>query len=706
MKVVHTAKALTCATLMTTTALAAAAPEPTLEEVSVVGEQKSYFEKARQTALKMSADDMETPFSTSVINAAILEDLKANTLEDAYSYISGFSRSGTSANSFSIRGLSADLQNIQVDGLPGLVSRFGSPVTANVERVEVLKGPASVLYGWMDPGGMMNIITKKPTREAQYSVDLTAQQFTDQGESGYEGSVDLAGPLSRDGDIAYRLIIGAEQEDSFRDHVEEETLYIFPSITWQVSDETQLGAQFEYTKEERSGDDGLFVANHDIKTAANIETYYQEPGDSDTDEGYSLSLSLNHRFNDQLTSTVKLRSVWHEDQRKLYESNAVIQADDVADTNLRRRNRNQYNEREYHFIDANLVYTFGETITHETLIGINGGYEYRQYDRLAFDTRGALINIYNPQYTGAILADDPQSFRQWNIYNTGVYAFDKISLNKHWTVIAGLRADYQEGDYELSYLDRDTQVSESSHTFSTTHNVGVVYQFDERVSLYGSYAQSFNPQSIAKYDIDGNQLDAEEGEQIEVGAKFSLLDNRLNLNISYFDVLKSNISEENPDTGFDEVAGEISSEGVDINLQYQPTETFQFQVGYTYTDAQVSESYNDDAQGNVPAFAPKHNAFFFGRYNYPQEVLGGFVGASLGLKYESERYTDDELSKRVLIPSYQLVDAGLFYEVENIKYALNLSNLTNEEYYVGGTNDYKIYPGEPRKVSLSLKYDF
>ena len=184
--------------LLTTAVYAEEDSKKEMENITIFGSQYSYFEKARSTALKMDSDDLETPFTSNVINSAMLEDLKASTLEDAYSYIGGLSRTATSANAFTIRGQTSDLQNIQVDGLPGLVSRFGSPVTANIERVEVLKGPASVLYGWMDPGGLVNIITKRAKATSSHSIDITAQNFMDQGKSGIEGSIDSTGAINDD----------------------------------------------------------------------------------------------------------------------------------------------------------------------------------------------------------------------------------------------------------------------------------------------------------------------------------------------------------------------------------------------------------------------------------------------------------------------------------------------------------------------------
>ena len=670
------------------------------EAVNVVGEQESWFEEARTTALKSAASNLETPFSQSVLNATLLEDFKANTLEEGFGYVSGFSRSGTAANSFTIRGMAADLQNLQVDGMPGLVSRFGSPNTANIEQVEVLKGPASVLYGWMEPGGMVNIVTKKPQAESAHHVDLTYQNFVDQNKGGIEGSVDSTGSVNADGSVMYRIIAGGEHENSFRGEVDNNSRYLYPSVAFQLADATRLDLQLEYTLDERGADDGLAVLDHNINTAASIDTWYQEDGDFDNDEGYALSATLTHQFNAQLSSEIRWRSVWHEDERDLYENNAVVS----SSQSLRRRDRHQYNAREYHFVDAHLNLDVGEQVKHHLLAGINGGYEYRQYDQLAIDSRGANVDLYNPVQTGNVLTEDPGTFRRWNLYNTGLYLQDRIELTDQLSLLAGVRHDLQRGDYHLEYRDANTTADDATTTRSTNYNAGVVYRLSQEWSLYSSYAQSFSPQAVATYDQNNQQMDPEQGEQYETGIKFGADDGRLNVDLAWFDIHKYNVVENNGD--YNELVGEIRSRGLELNPQYQITDNLQIQGGYTWTEASVTNSLNDDAEGNAPAFAPVHSAFLWSRYNYPSQVMGGTVGASVGFKYEAERYTDEETSKRVRLPGYHVINSGFYYERQQARYALNISNLTNAEYYIGGSADTKIYPGEPLKVALSASYDF
>ncbi len=682
------------------TAIAIDNDDNALPTLTVIGEQQPYFEKSRSSATKSSTDDLLTPYSTQVLNATVLEDLKATRLEEAFNYIPGFSRKGPSANGFTIRGQEASLQNIQVDGLPGLAARFGSPTTANVEYVEVLKGPASVLYGWMEPGGLVNITTKKPQRENSKQIKLGTQYFTEQSESGFNGSIDLTGPLNQSKTWLYRFIAGKEQYDSFRNYVDRDQVYIFPSLSWIPDSLTRLDLHFEYVKDNRAADNGLFVINQDINTIQDITTYYQEPGDTDNDEGYSASANFSHQIRPGLNTQIKWRSVWHEDERDLYENNSV-----QDDETLRRRNRHQQNTREYHFIDANLKFDIESGLDQQLLIGFNGGYEYRQFDRLAYDTRGANVTLVDPQYTGPVLLDDPATFRKWDLYNYGLYINDQIFLNDQWTFVAGLRHDRQTGDYKLSYLDEDTTAAEETDTDSTTFSAGGVYSLSDNLSLYASLGQSFNPQTVATFDQNGNQLDAEEGEQKEIGLKLSLPDQKLNLNLAVYDIDKSNIVETNAD-GFKQLVGDINSKGAELIAQLQPSDHFQLQAGYAYTDAEVVSTFNQNALGNPPAFAAKHSANLLARYNHPRQVMGGLIGAGLGWKYESQRFTDDEADRRVKLPSSNVVDLNVYFELDDMKLAINLENLFNEEYFVGGTNDYRIYAGDPRKLSFNATFDF
>lgn len=201
-----------------------------LDDILVVGGQKSYFEEYSSTSMKGDFSDKETPYSSSVTNKTLIKDIQALRIEDTYGYTTGVTKSGQMADSIVIRGFDVGLQNVQVNGMPGLISRFGSPSTANVEKIEVVKGPASVLYGNMETGGFVNIQTKKPQAENKITVESSYQTYLSNNSSmgednGFTATFDATGTL-KDG-LYYRFIAVGETIDSYRDNVEYDNFYVY-----------------------------------------------------------------------------------------------------------------------------------------------------------------------------------------------------------------------------------------------------------------------------------------------------------------------------------------------------------------------------------------------------------------------------------------------------------------------------------------------
>lgn len=676
-----------------------------LDTVIVTGVQTPYM-RLSETATKTDLDLMDTPLSVTMLNRAFLEDLHSETLADAYPYTLGLSQSGTNANSFSLRGLSASLQNVQIDGLPGLASRFGSPTTANIERVEVVKGPASVLYGLMEPGGLVNIVTKQPEEEASTSLYFTTRSYagdaSDFGEdTGASFTFDSTGSLTADSRWLYRLVASIETEESFRDGVSYDNIYLFPSLTYRISPDAEATFGLEYVKEEGDADDGLAAVNNDIDQTAPINTRYQEDGDFDNDDGLVAYARLNWEVSDDTKVRLNLRSVFHEDERKLYENNRVNDAPDMADATLRRRDRHQLNKRDYHFADLNVSHVFDTgPVHHQLLAGINGGFERADFERIRFGSVIAPnISILDPEYdVGTPAAITAGSDRITDSWNYGAYIQDVADLTDWLSIMIGGRYDLQDVDFtEQTTGFRDNQTSDVF-----LPQAGVVIRPNDIVSLYASYTESFNPNSVEQRDAQGNSFDPEMGEQYEAGIKTALFDERLNITFAAFDIEKSNIVETNLD-GDLQLLGGLESQGAEFEMQALPIDNWQIRFGYAYTDSIVSDSPNASLVGQRNAFAPEHDAFFWTRYNLPQPVLNGTVGASVGLNYESERVTNASLSSQVELPGYTRLDLGFYYEAEKYRVALSIENVTDETYYTGGSNDTKIYPGDPRLVVLSVK---
>lgn len=674
-----------------------------LDTIVVVGKQNSYLNPEVSTATKSNVDPKDTPLTVNVINQQFLQDIRAESLSDAYGYTTGLSQSGTNADSFSLRGIDTDLSNIQVNGLPGLASRFGSPTTANVEKVEILKGPASITYGQVQPGGLMNIITKKPQEEAAVRYDISGNSYSTgvsdfAEDNSFTGTIDATGPLTEDKKWLYRLILSAEDTNSYRDDVDAQNYYLFPTLTYRPDTETEVTFGLELQSEHRVADDGLAVLNHDINQIASIDTHYQSADDYDKDEGVVAFASYNTMVTDEFDITVDWRSVWHEDSYTIYESRDVNNDTDTVSV----RDRHNENKRQYHTVDVRTTGSLwaGE-VEHQVLVGVNVGFERSDFKRETYATTD--VDFYDPE---DLTERDEDAYslnhRVTDYMNYAAYLQDTIYLNETWTLMGGVRYTRQDIDFER--VDTGATASSSSDAFVSQG--GVVYHLSDATSLYVSYGESFNPNSIEDTDANGDNFDPERGRQYEVGTKTDLFNNKANLSIAYFDIKKDNVVEENETTGEDELLGEVKSTGVEIELLILPVENWQIKLGYAYVDARITDNPDENIEGNRTPGSALHDAYVWTKYNFPYKIADGIVGTTLGANYESGRYTDEDSTDRVKLPGYTTVDLGVHYEINDYRASLNVENVFDELYYKGGSADSSIYAGDPRNITVSLSGKF
>ena len=669
----------------------------------VVGQQNSYLNPEVSTATKSNVDPLDTPQTVNVINQQFLQDIRAESLEDAYGYTTGLSRSGSNADSFSLRGIDADLNTIQVNGLPGLASRFGSPTTANVEQIEILKGPASIMYGQIQPGGLINIITKKPQAISAITYDISSQSYASDvshfgDDNGFTGTVDATGPLNDSKTWLYRFIVSAEDADSYRQDVDAQNYYIFPTLTYVPNERTEVTFGLELQSEKRVADDGLAVLDHDINKIASLDTHYQSADDTDEDKGLVAFATFNTMVTDEFDITVDWRSVWHEDERSTYETRSV---DNDTDT-VTLRDRDNDNGRQYHFVDVRTTGSlwWGE-VEHQVLVGVNTGYEQKDFKRLT--DASSSVDFYDPDDLTSRTGDySTLNHRVTDYMNYGAYFQDTIYLNDSWTLMGGLRYSRQDVDFER--VDTGLTATDSNDAFVSQG--GVVYHLTEDTSFYVSYGESFNPNSIESTDVNGDNFEPEKGRQYEVGTKTNVFNDKTNLSIAYFDIKKTNVVEENLVTGENELLGGVKSTGVEVELLMKPIENWQIKLGYAYVDARISDNPDENIQGNRTPASALHDAYFWTKYNFPYKIANGIVGTTLGANYESSRYTDEDSTDRVELPSYTTFDVGLHYDIDKYRASLNVENLFDKTYYVGGSDDSSIYAGDPRNITLSLSGKF
>lgn len=678
-----------------------------LNKIEVIGYQQSYFVDTSSTAMKGEFLDKETPYSVEVVNQSIIEDLNADRLDHVFDYTTGMTDTGKLVDSVNVRGFDLGLENIQSNGMSGMISRFGSLPTSNVERVEVLKGPAAILYGSSKPGGLINIQTKLPQAEEAYSFRISTQTF-DTAVSSFGNDVgaiatfDATGAINEDESLMYRFIFTGENTDGFRGDFNNENYYIYPSLLWQISEDTSLLMSLEAGHENRNADDGLFVAQYDISTAAGINTVYQQDNDYDNDEGIAFDTDFNHRINESLDYRFKWRSVWHKDERKVYENNRVNNIDmdtseSIADTTLRRRNRHQVNYRDWHGFDNYLTYnTDLAGFEHNFVFGLAGEYRKTDFNRKVFGGYASPdISIYNPGQDGYAGSNEGNR-RETQYYNGAFYLQDKVNLTDNLILVGSGRLDRSK----ISYKCKRGSCADNNTDYSTNFvgSLGGIYEINDWVSAYASYGESFDPTTAERIDAEGKALDAEEAHQYEVGFKLGATEN-LNASLSYYHIKQRNVSE-SVGSGVYENIGKVRSKGFEADLQWLPMQNWQLKLGYAYNDAEVLNS-NDR-----PAHTPRNTAYLFTQYNFPKRILGGEVGINAGITFRDNVYTSSSESSRVDLPSYSRYDVGLTYQVKNYKFALNIENLTDKRYYESGTNDYRIYVGEPRKYTLTFETRF
>ncbi|MFT5138872.1 MAG: iron complex outermembrane receptor protein [Lysobacterales bacterium] len=676
----------------------------TLEEVVVQG---TFIASDGASGLKTNVPVRDVPLTISSYTSDFMDGIETTRISDLYNYMVGVQRAGNTGYDISIRGMAsggADRNSIQTDGLPGLAVRFGSPPTINTERLEVVKGPMSVLYGRIQPGGFINIITKKPEAEKSSYVKIRADGYygdeTSLGDTlGFTVSYDTTGPLNEAGDVLFRLIAEVEDTKGFRDNGFNEGIYVVPSITWLVSNETTFNVAFEYRDEDHALDNGLVVPNRDINLVAPITTRYQEPNDIQPETGWAIAASLDHEINDDVIWRTNFRYVDHEDSAIGWENQSFRNA-----TTLRRRDRNQLNLREYTFLDSNIVWDFesGSGVEHKFMFGINGGEETSDFERKNFDGGNATldIDVYNPIYgVGVARAPVPSTHRFTTFDAFGIYLQDQVTLNENWKAVFGVRYE----DFEAVEMDRrGVNPNQRTSGNDTTPMIGFMYQPSEDMSYYASYAESFNPPRPDRRDENDNRIfPPEEGNQVEVGLKANILGGRGTATFSIFSIEKTNVLNSLGGGRF-ELTGAEQSEGFEIEVNAQVNDNWQIIAGLTKADATVKTDRNAALIGMQVRNAPEITASFWSRYQINERL-----GIGTGINYVDDRFGETpRTGARVRMPSYVVADVVFYYEHPSFYATLKLGNIFDEKYYESGSSMTRLVPGAPASVVLSFSKSF
>jgi iron complex outermembrane receptor protein len=713
----------------------------TLDAFKVTSNIESYHQSTSSMASKLPMDMRDLPSSLSIMNATAITDRNAVTLTDVFNYVVGATQSQGNINGFSFRGFpntGSYTQNIQFDGLMGATLKKAASSAANVDSLEFLKGPNGVLYGQMNPGGLLNIVTKNPKEVRETNLRVTAGFYAGAfdnfgSRTTFTTSLDTTGPALNSRHLYYRLVVDAGSTPSSRPGNFDRSYSIYPSLTYKWSENTYFTVKMESSQNVRRQDDGVIpiftngtafgetAAYH----TAPLNTVYQDAKDRAQDRGEAISSVFHAALGKDWTFRLQTRAVWHLDVvRELTVNNANVFLPTATFANPNSLLKRQYNYvkngHRYDYGDANIFRTFGTgTFKDTVMVGIGGGGEFFGNSRLAFGpnlTAAQTITLINPILDLTPYPADGTGATNQLTYQSalGEYISNQIKIGDRAHVSFGIRHDHQM----VHGLDT---LKPTTSTFGTkisplTKQVGAVFDVTSDISTYASWSQSIKPQTNIAFDANGNStFPPETGEQYEAGVKFETPAKNANITVAAYEIKRSNVvvasgTNFTVPTGGAQVGqaisrldGEQQSKGLEFELQWQPMPNWQFQTGYAYSKATITASTkNPLTVGLDLANAPRGSGNIWTRYNIPQGSLKG-LGFGTGIIYVGKAWAGDPTTTVYYrLAGWTRVDSSLYYKWKRYDFALNVQNLLDRRYISAAQSALTLNIGEERKLTFSI----
>jgi iron complex outermembrane receptor protein len=689
-------------------AVRAGAQEPIpLPELNVPGLlEQGYVVREGTTGTKTDAPLIEVPQGISVITRDRLDAQKANNVVEALRYTPGAQGEifgfDTRRQWFRIRGFGQTTTGLFRDGL----RLFMSPTsfmswdydTYGVERVEVLRGPASILYGQMGPGGLVNLVTKRPTATPFYEVEFQAGSF-----DRFQGAFDLGGPITKDGAVLYRLTGLARDSDTQVDFVEDDRLFIAPALTWRPTADTTLTILGHYHEDRTASAltflpaSGTVLANPHGRIP--VDVFAGEPAFNKWDQAqWALGYLFEHRASD----------VWTFRQNARY-SHIDTDYEQVFGVGLAadRRTLNRLAVVSNADADALTMDTQAQAkfptgpLHHTVLFGVD-------YQRNVFDDRigfGAApsIDVFAPRY-GQPVADPVVTTDTETVQDQiGLYLQEQAKLYKEWVFVLGARHDWARSKTD----DRAAGTSSEQDDRAFIWRAGLVYLSAIGLAPYASYSESFLP--VVGANVLGEPFEPETGRQYEIGVRYQPPGMNSFVTVAAFDLLQQNVLTPDPADPFNRIqTGEVRSRGVEVEAVAKLADGLNAVAAYTYLDAEVTESTGLD-KGKRPVGVPEHAASLWADYTIPNEYIAGGLGFGAGVRYIGPTFGDDV--NTIEVPGYTLTDAAVHYEVaglfpalKGMRLAVNVHNLFDEEHIASCSSPTACFAGPRRAVIGSIRY--
>ena len=678
------------------------------EEENAYGPVPGYVAKRSATGTKTDTPLIEVPQSVTVMGREEIEARGAQTVAEALRYAPGLEEAAGQADQIDniySRGFKADQY---LDGLRLTNSSFGiSQIDPYMlERIESIRGPASVLYGQASPGGLIELVSKQPTETPYHEVQIQAGNY-----SRYQATFDFGGPLDDEGKFLYRLTGLGRDSDTQVKNTKDSRQAIAPSFTWKPNADTKLTLRGSYQHDPDIGTgydffpaSGTVFSNPNGKISTSTST-----GDPSYDKydrtHYNVGYSFEHHFSDAWTVRQNMRYS-HLDGEVGRLFTLATGYVDAAESTIARYAWYDHAKLNEYTVDTQSQFDVDTgPLKHKILVGVdyqNTG--LNDYYGGAF-AGVPTLDAYDPDYSGNTAPTiTPYGHDDQTLSQIGLYAQEQLKFG-HLTLVGGLRQDWTSTDTKDLLNGGSTDVDQDALTW----RAGAVYNFDFGLAPYVSYATSFQPQ-IGYFEASGQSIEPTRGKQFEVGVKYQPTGFNGFITAAFFDLYKTNVATSDLDNpGYYVATGEVHSRGVELSGVATLFDNLNLRANYTYTDIENTKTTSATTLGKAPVGVPEHSASIWGDYLFDRGPLDG-LGFGLGVRYVGETYGDTANTFKV--PDFALVDGMISYDLANVgfgdgwKLSVNGTNLLDKKYVAACSSENSCYYGVRRTVFATLKYDW
>ncbi len=721
-----------------------------LQSVEIVGRARTdYNSDYSFSSTKIAIKNKELPQAVSTITKELFNDRQAFQIADAIKTASSVTHTGF-YNHFNIRGIIQAEDGQLINGLRTRQYYFLQPITSHIERAEVIKGPSSVTFSSVDPGGSVNLVTKKPLKEKRSEVSATVGSF-----GTLRATADFTGPLNDSGTLLYRFNTAVQEARSFRDLVQNNQFLIAPSITFLPNNTTALNVEMIYSNGVGNLDRGqpLFGAingQFDLNST-DIATNVAAANDFYASKEFMVISNFSKQITDNIGFNASyMKQTWEEDLAEhRVAGSAAVDIDGNAIPTLAEL---RYTERQQFWITDNYTayinFDFeNDTFTNKLLVGYdgsrwertvggasNGARRYRRLNGTSTSFNPAEADQFETIEIDGVTAPTPNvdHFDLANPNNTaretsgyiisefaipanlttsnGIYIQNQFKIGKFSTLL-NLRYDWYEDIFDYKSGDERSFKNEAF-----VPRIGITYEATDAISVYGSYVAGFQPQSntVTLSPFTGDfffadtpaSFDPLESNNIEFGTKGEFFKGKLTMNAALYQITQKNLLQQDPnDESILIERGEQRSRGFELDVNGYVLSNLQLSASYAFIDAEIIEDDDPALIGERIGGAPEHSANFWGRYDFMHGALKN-IGVGFGTEYRGDRFS--WFGDRLLLPSYTIFDAAVYYRPTGIdmQIAIKLNNLFNETYWNGALNATRLFPGAPRNVLLTTTYKF